>query len=421
MSAARLSDALRRHRGVAFLCVGIFASSLGMGVISPVFPLFVDEEFHLTSTQIALAVGLLGVGRIFTSLPAGYLTQRYGRRMVLVLGTATNFIGAAMVPFSFSYAWLLLWRMISGLSSSMFTTGVSVYLRDASTPKTRGRFLSLHELSILVGQSIGPAIGGLVGEGLGLRAPLFLQAVLIFVALVVIAALVPETKPVVPGTGESQKPSSKAGIRRASPPSMLRTYRTLILSSGFIMVGLLNLMVVTNRQGGRFTIMPLYGETKGFTPTELGVFFSITHIPQFFTTLASGIASDRFGRKLTVVPATALIALGILLFIRSSTVAELLVSGVLLGLGEGLIGPPVVAFFADIAPPGQEGITMGLFRTFGGVGSLLGVLLMGGVADVLGFGWSLGVDAILLGAVALGVMAMVRETAGRRTGRPENP
>ena len=415
MSVAQVSGALRRHPGVVFLCVGIFATSLGMGVISPVFPLFVDQEFDLTRTQIALAVGLLGVGRIFTSVPAGYLTQRYGRRMVLVLGTATNLIGAVMLPFPFSYAWLLVWRMISGLGSSMFITGVSVYLRDASTPETRGRFLSLHELSILVGQSIGPVIGGLVGEGMGLRAPLFLQAVLIFGALVLIMALVPETKPKAPSTSRSQRPSSPAGLPKASSPG---TYRTLIFSSGFIMVGLLNLMVVTNRQGGRFTIMPLYGEDKGFTPSQLGLFFSITHIPQFFTTLASGIASDRFGRKFTVIPATALIALGILLFIYSSTAAELMVSGILLGLGEGLIGPPVVAFFADIAPPGQEGITMGLFRTFGGVGSLVGVLVLGGVADLLGFGWSLGVDAILLGAVAFGVMLMVRETVGRRADRP---
>jgi len=64
---------------------------------------------------------------------------------------------------------------------------------------------------------------------------------------------------------------------------------------------------------------------------------------------------------------------------------------------------------------------MGLFRTFGGIGSLVGALLLGGVADLLGFGWSLGVDAILLGAVAFGVMVMVRETAGRRASRPANP
>ena len=68
-----------------------------------------------------------------------------------------------------------------------------------------------------------------------------------------------------------------------------------------------------------------------------------------------------------------------------------MVSGVLLGLGEGFAGPPLVAYFADIAPPGLEGITMGLFRTFGGAGSLLGAILLGGVADLLGFAWSLGI------------------------------
>jgi MFS family permease len=73
-----------------------------------------------------------------------------------------------------------------------------------------------------------------------------------------------------------------------------------------------------------------------------------------------------------------------------------------------------MAFFADIAPPGLEGVTMGLFRTFGGVGSLVGALLLGGVADLSSFDWSLGVDAILLATAALGMMLFVRETAGRR-------
>ena len=414
MRVAQVTGTVRRHRGVAYLCLSIFATSLGMGVISPIFPLYTDQEFQVTRTQIGLAVGLLGVGRIFTSLPAGYLAQRFGRRIVLSLGTAANFIGAVMVPFAFSFSWLLVWRMISGFGSSMFTTGVSVYLRDVSTPETRGRFLSLHELSILVGASIGPIIGGFMGDRFGLRSPLFLQAILILGALGLVTGLVPETKPSGTAVDGSSVSVSRAGPQGAT---LAGTYRTLVLSSGFILVGLLNLMIVTNRQGGRFTIMPLYGEAKGFSAGQLGLFLSITHLPQFFATLASGIASDRFGRKVTVVPAITLISLGILVFIHSGTIPELMLSGVLLGLGEGLIGPPLVAFFADIAPPGQEGVTMGLFRTFGGAGSLVGALLLGGVADLLGFGWSLGIDAILLVGAALGVMLIVRESAGPRISR----
>ena len=408
-----MGSALSRNRGVVLLCVSIFAGSLGMGMIAPVLPLFVDQEFHVSRTQVGLAVGLFGVGRVFVSLPAGYLTQRFGRRFVLILGTAVNALGAFMVAISFSYPWLVGWRMVSGIGSTMTTTGVSVFLSDVSSPENRARFLSLHELSILAAQSIGPVIGGFMGGHWNLRAPLYFQGLLMLVGLFVVIFGVPETRPrpggSAPPAGRSAR-SRGPGASGAAPPG---AYRRLLLNSGFLLVGLLGMMIVANRQGGRLTVMPLYGEAKGFRPSQLGIFIAITHLPQFFTTLAAGFIADRFGRKVTIVPAVALISLGILVFIYTNSFPSLIISGVLLGLGEGLAGPPLVAYFADIAPPGMEGVTMGLFRTFGGAGSLLGAVLLGGVADLLGFAWSLGIDAILLVAAALGVMVMVRETAGR--------
>jgi MFS family permease len=350
------------------LCLTVFITSVGMGSIAPVLPLFVDQEFEVSRTQVGLAVGLFGMARLITSLPAGYLSQRYGRRFVLNLGTAINLVGAIMVSLSFSYGWLVGWRFIAGLGASMYTTGVSVYLRDVATPESRGRFLILQEMVILVGQSLGPLAGGLIGEYFGLRVPLFLQAALVLAALGMLTVLVPESAPEArprPLRGES---SARRPAQTAAPGAL----RRLLLSPGFIFVGLFSLMIVANRQGGRFTVMPLYGEATGFGPDQLGAFISITHFPPFFTTMAAGFLSDRFGRKFTIVPAVALITLGIVMFILSDSFPELLLSGVLLGLGEGLAGPPTVAFFADIAPPGLEGVTMGLFRTFGGIGSLVG-------------------------------------------------
>jgi MFS family permease len=135
---------------------------------------------------------------------------------------------------------------------------------------------------------------------------------------------------------------------------------------------LFELMIVANRQGGRFSVMPLFGEAKGFGAAQLGMFTGATHFPQFFATLAAGFLTDRFGRRFTILPAALLISLGILVFIQSNTFPELMLSALLLGLGEGLAGPPLIAFFADIAPRGLEGITMGFYRTFGGVGSVVG-------------------------------------------------
>ena len=160
--------------------------------------------------------------------------------------------------------------------------------------------------------------------------------------------------------------------------------------------------------------MPLFGETKGFRPDQLGAFISITHFPQFFTTMAAGFLSDRFGRKSTILPAVILISIGITIFIKGDTFTLLMLSGILLGLGEGLAGPPSLTFFADIAPAGLEGVTMGLYRTFGGVGSLLGAVILGGIADLGGFSWSLIVDGGLLVASGIAVMLLVKETGGRR-------
>ena len=190
----------------------------------------------------------------------------------------------------------------------------------------------------------------------------------------------------------------------------------LMLSPAFIFVGMFALMIVANRQGARFSVMPLFGREKGFEPDALGLWISITHFPQFFTTLASGYLSDRFGRKTPIIPAITLLALGIGTFIWADNLWQLLLSGVLLGMGEGLGSPAGTVFFADIAPPGMEGVTIGLLRTFGGVGTIVGALALGAIADWAGFSWALWIDAAILAASALGLMIFVRETYRARRG-----
>ena len=401
--------------GVFYLCTTIFLTSVGMGALAPILPLFTESEFHVNRTQVGIAVGLFGISRIFTSLPAGYLTQRYGRRVVLQIGSIVSVFGAVMVAFSFSYTWLVCWRFISGLGWSVYLTGSSVYLRDVASADNRARFLSLLEMSILAGQSLGPLLGGYLGDRWGYRIPLHISAVFVAMSFLVLQFLVPEsrsdnssTSEMVRNQTENESHDNDGDI--VEKHGLLR----LIISPPFIFVGMFTLMIVANRQGGRFSVLPLYGENKGFTASQLGSFISVTHIPQFFTTMLAGFLSDKFGRKSTIIPAVTLIVIGLILFIFTDNVPKLILSGILLGLGEGLAGPPSLAFFADIAPPGLEGVTMGLYRTFGGVGSAIGALLLGGIADLSGFAASLIVDAALLICAAVGVMVFVRETLSKK-------
>ncbi len=401
--------------GVFYLCTTIFLTSVGMGALAPILPLFTESEFHVNRTQVGIAVGLFGISRIFTSLPAGYLTQRYGRRVVLQIGSIVSVFGAVMVAFSFSYTWLVCWRFISGLGWSVYLTGSSVYLRDVASADNRARFLSLLEMSILAGQSLGPLLGGYLGDRWGYRIPLHISAVFVAMSFLVLQFLVPESRSDNSSTSEMVR-NQTGNESHDNDGDIVEKHGllTLLISPAFIFVGMFTLMIVANRQGGRFSVLPLYGENKGFTASQLGSFISVTHIPQFFTTMLAGFLSDKFGRKSTIIPAVTLIVIGLILFIFTDNVPKLILSGILLGLGEGLAGPPSLAFFADIAPPGLEGVTMGLYRTFGGVGSAIGALLLGGIADLSGFAASLIVDAALLICAAVGVMVFVRETLSKK-------
>ena len=402
------------YRSVVLLSICGALNSFGMGTIGPVLPLFTQHEYHVGATEVGIAVGLFGAGRLFTGVPAGLMAQRYGRKPIIALGAVINLLGAVMVSLSFHFWWLTGWRFVSGLGANAFNTVVTVYLRDESTPATRGRILSTQELSILSGQILGPLLGGYLASVFGLRIPLFAQAVLMALSLTLILVALPESRW---REQRAAAPTPAPSPARSDTPARRPrgAFLSLIMSPAFIFVGLFAIMIVANRQGARFSVMPLFGEAKGFGPEHLGWWLALTHLPQFFSTATSGYLSDRFGRKLPIIPSVVLMCVGITTFVFAGDLWQLLLSGVLMGIGEGLGSPAGTVFFADIAPPGMEGVTLGIFRSFAGLGTVSGALAFGAIADLWGFPWALWVDAILFAAAGIGVMLFVRETR-RRSG-----
>ena len=405
-----------RYRSITLLSIIVALNSFGMGTIAPVLPLFAQQEYHANATQVGITIGLFGAGRLVTSLPAGYLSDYFGRKPVMAFGIAANVLGASMVAISFSFWWLTAWRFMSGLGGSVFNTVATVYLRDESTPENRGRLFSTQEMAILSGQTLGPLLGGFMGNAFGLRVPLYAQAVLMAVSFIVILLVLPESRWREQAAARRRPAPAAAASTNVAPAGGRRgAFRRMVFSPAFIVLGLFALMIVANRQGARFSVMPLFGKQKGFGPDQLGLWISLTHFPQFFTTLASGYLSDRFGRKSPIIPAVALVCAGIVAFVWADNLWQLLISGVLLGMGEGLGSPASSVFFADIAPPGLEGVTIGLLRTFGGVGTIAGAMILGWIADGAGFPWSLWVDGIMFAASGIGVVLLVRDTHRRRS------
>jgi MFS family permease len=154
------------------------------------------------------------------------------------------------------------------------------------------------------------------------------------------------------------------------------------------------------------------------SPGTLGLVFTMMTLLHLVVLAPAGTMIDKLGRKAVIVPSALVTGVALVLFAVSGNVWVFVFAGVIHGIGTGIVGPAPAAYAADIAPPGMRGINMGLYRTFGDAGFVIGPVLLGGLADVAGFGWALTFDAMIVVVFALLFGVFARETL-RRSPVPE--
>jgi DHA1 family tetracycline resistance protein-like MFS transporter len=184
-----------RQAAVGFIFVTLLIDVIGFGIIIPVIPKLIT---HLTGDTLSHASRVGGwlmfayalMQFIFAPILGG-LSDRYGRRPILLLslfGFGIDYIFQAYAP---TLAWLFVGRILAGILGSSFTTA-SAYIADVSTPEKRGQNFGLIGAAFGLGFIIGPAIGGLLGQ-YGPRAPFLAAAVLALVNWLYGLLILPES------------------------------------------------------------------------------------------------------------------------------------------------------------------------------------------------------------------------------------
>ncbi|MDP2744757.1 MAG: MFS transporter [Dehalococcoidia bacterium] len=402
----RLLESLRSNRVLLSLCVTTFFIMIGQGIISPIMPLYV-KSFGISVTLVGVAIGMFGFARLIANIPIGYVAQRYGKRVLLVGGPVVSAAAALLMAFASSYPELIAYRFLSGLGSAMYVTGSVIYIADVAGTHNRARYLSLQEGSIVFGGSIGPVVGGLTADLWGLRAPFLFLAGFCLVGIYLAWTQMPEVKPTpsaVPAASPGKPPAARTGVLQ------------ILRDPTFFLIGLFGLTIFLTRTGGRGSIIPLLATTKaGLSATEVGIVFTIESLTAFATMLPAGILSDRLGRKVVVLPAAFAILVGLVLFTVAQGLGMYIVAGIVLGLGIGIAGSTPPAWAADRARAGNVGVTMGLYRTFGDAGNIIGPVLLGWIADTFSFESALLTNGALVLAAALPLWLVGRESVRRHS------
>ncbi len=386
---ARVGQLYRDNRPLVWLSLVIFVNQLGFGSIVPVVPLYA-KSFGVSQSAIGLTIGVYGLARFLTNLPAGQLADRMGRRWTLVLGEIVTAVGNLLCGLSGSYEQFLIFRFVSGVGAAMVVTLGQVSLADIATPANRGRTMAIYQGVFLFAVGIGPLPGGLLAEQFGLTVPFYVFAVLGVIAAVLAFDKVPETK------GMRERREAKEG---AAPPVSLPYLQQLkILSSqlGFMLVSLVTFVQFFARTGAIFAIVPVMAAVKlGCSPDQVGLALTVVSLANLGMVYFSGLLVDRFGRKPVIVPSTLLAGLSVASYVLAPDFGWLIGSCAFWGVAGGISGPAPAAYAADMAPSGMNAVTMSSYRMMADLGYVAGPMLLGWMADVSGNEMSLLVTAAM--------------------------
>ena len=204
---------------LVFVVITVLIDIIGFGLILPVLPRLLVELTGDTVNQAAIDGGWLAfvyaVMQFVCAPLLGNLSDRYGRRPVLLFAVGALGVDYLVMGFAPTLAWLFLGRTIAGIAGASFTPAYA-YVADVSPPDKRAQSFGLISAAFGVGFILGPALGGLLGQ-LGTRTPFFAAAALSLVNLVYGTFVLPESLPL-----EARRPFE---WRRANPLGTLLQMR----------------------------------------------------------------------------------------------------------------------------------------------------------------------------------------------------
>ncbi len=218
-----------------FIFLTVLIDTIGLGVIIPVSPGLIAELTHQPISDAARWGGWLffsfALMQFLFAPVIGNLSDRFGRRPVLILSLLMLGVDYLITGLAPTIAWLFIGRILSGMAGASYPT-VNAYIADISPPEKRAANFGLVGAAFGLGFILGPALGGLVGEHFGLRAPFYVAAALsvanaLFGLLVLKESLPPERR-------------RKFEWRRANPLGGLKAlshYPALTLLFGMLVLG----------------------------------------------------------------------------------------------------------------------------------------------------------------------------------------
>ena len=381
-----------RSRVLTVVFLTVFLDMIGFGVVIPLLPLYV-QSMGGSPKVVGVLFSCFSLSQLVATPILGRLSDRYGRRKIIVLSLAGNALSMVIFALATKLAllpMLFFSRILAGATAGNLSA-CQAAIADVTDREQRAAGMGRLGAGIGLGLVFGPVLGG-VASHLGVWAPPLAAAGLAVVDLVLALVLMPETRRAA-GDGPTAAPrrAPLAGLKDALGDPRLGP----VLAVFFLVF-----LALTNIQ---VSLALMTKERLGWGEAEVGYTFALLGLCTLVVQAGLiGALVRRFGEVLLVLAGTALVGAGMIVLGGAGSTRDVIVGITVFGIGMGVSNPSLSSLASKFAPEDRQGETLGIAQSAGGLARTLGPTWSGFLFA------SLGARAPFLGgAVAAGAALLV--------------
>jgi len=380
------------------LIVNMFIAQVGVGIIIPILPKFM-QDFGVGSATLGYLVSAMGLTQFLFSPLAGQWADQYGRKMIIVCGIAMLSVSQYIFGFANELWMLYVSRLVGGIGIAFTTPAITAYVVDITTDDNRGKGLGWIGAAMSFGIVIGPGIGGFLAE-YGVRLPFYVASAASAFSMLVAFLLLPETLSKEKQLLAKNSLQKKENIFSQVVMSFKAPYLFLLVLIFILTFGLVNVEV----------IFGLYVDVKyGFTPKDIATLLTVgVLMGTFVQALLIDRLLRRFGERVVINTSMILSAASLVLMLLPGNFWYILLVTTLFLTFTSILRPAINTLLSKMAGE-EQGFVAGMNNTYTSVGIIIGPSIAGILFDIhINLPYVFGI-VLILGSLAIPILAMKGE------------
>ena len=364
---------MKKNPALSMIFLVVFVDLLGFGILIPILPTFAINVLGVKEGAIGIAIAIYSLTQFFFNPLLGGMSDKYGRRKIILYCLLLNASGYIIFAFTHSYLILIVSRIIAGIGGS--SIGVAqAYIADVTTKENRAKGMGLIGVAFGLGFVFGPIMGGILSHYSYMMTG-FASAGFSLLAFTLSAFLLPESlKKELIRTDFKRKIFNIEGFQRV----LKNTPILLVILMFFILT-----FSVANIYG---TFALLGASVYHFSNIQIGTVYGVLGLVSAIVQGGLiGKLSKKYPDNQLITSGSFLLVTGLIMLPFGGNLAGLIIVIIILSLGTGMLQPILLSLISKVAPEHEQGMVLSVNQSFSAFARVLGPLWGGFSFQYLGY------------------------------------